>query len=619
MAYQNMKRINTLLPSCFGMLAMAVVSTQLHAQVAGPPEVSVMDETGVNVLSGLPSFHQTDVEIGTGTSKLTHTISSYDTGYFWGFQNNLSAGAGSFDGTVARFGKLPGSSPQRFQPNGAGGYSPSNRDGATLTQNADGSFNYTAADGTQVTPGKTIYPNGFEIVAHAGGEGEIINPNTGLMASRTMSYTTNTGLQLKYTYASTAYDSYWYFPSGAVAINNAYDYCNPLSYACTYTLSWPKSTYVWPAGNKMFALHSEGAASAEAVFTVTDAKGAKTHYVHNRINVNGPNDKGHEYASQYDINGDPLYVTRLTRVHIGSLTSEPVKKYTYMNFSQRYPRGSMGSVVWEYRLRNALSYETSIGDAKWTYDHTQADTQYRSTGKSIGPRGNTVAIMALGGDAPRSLTITVPFAGAYYHDDEPNRVKEAYENGYKFLYAYDSRGNITERRHVPSDGSADLVLTAGYDTDCNNLKTCNKPNWTKDANGNQTDYEYHAASGQVTKVTSPADANGIRPQTRYSYTQKFAWFKNASGHYARASTGIWLLTKEAYCRTSAATESGCSLAGDEVVTTYDYGPDAGPNNLFLRGVSVSDGSKTLTTCYDYDPFGNQIAETKPRAGVTSCY
>jgi hypothetical protein len=38
---------------------------------------------------------------------------------------------------------------------------------------------------------------------------------------------------------------------------------------------------------------------------------------------------------------------------------------------------------------------------------------------------------------------------------------------------------------------------------------------------------------------------------------------------------------------------GCLLAGDEVVTTSDYGPDSGPNILLLRGKVVTADDQSL--------------------------
>lgn len=595
------------------------------AQVPGPPEVSVMDEAGINILTGLPSFQQTDLEIGSGLSKLTHTISSYDAGYFWGFQDNLTGSAGTQTGTVDRYGSLPGASPQRFRPNGSGGFMPTNQNGATLLQQANGSWLYTAADGTRVLSQgdirKTTFPNGYEITTYFGDP--TVNPNTGLTTKRKVSHTTNTGLQLAYKYeGNTHANSKFYLPSSSVALNNAFEYCSPTSSLCQVNQIWPTSTYTWPEQNVMFAKHSEGATTATGEFVVIDAKGNATHYVHKRFSKNADNNLGMHFPPSLDPEGNPVYVTRLTEIYNGAISGEPIKKYSYQNFVQRFPvpgggPGSEGG--WRYELKHQLVKESSVGDAKWTYNHNQPDTQYRSTGESNGPRERITAVMALGGSVSRYLSVTTPSTGVYYEDNEANRVDSAYENGYEYIYEYDTRGNVTKRTQVGKDGEADLILTAGYDTTCSNLKTCNKPNWTRDAKGNQTDYEYHAQSGQLSKVTSPADHNGVRPQTRYTYSQKYAWFLNASGSYVKAATPIWLLTREAYCRSSSATETGCSLAGDEVVTTYDYGPNAGPNNLFLRGITVSADGQSQTTCYDYDRFGNQIAETKPRANVASCY
>jgi hypothetical protein len=71
--------------------------------------------------------------------------------------------------------------------------------------------------------------------------------------------------------------------------------------------------------------------------------------------------------------------------------------------------------------------------------------------------------------------------------------------------------------------------------------------------------------------------------------------------------------------TSATTNNACAGgANDEVVTTYDYGPNGGPNNLLLRGKVVTFAGQSRRTCYGHDLYGNQISETEPRAGLTSC-
>jgi hypothetical protein len=115
--------------------------------------------------------------------------------------------------------------------------------------------------------------------------------------------------------------------------------------------------------------------------------------------------------------------------------------------------------------------------------------------------------------------------------------------------------------------------------------------------------------------------NGIRPQTRYSYLQRQAWVKSAGGGYVQTGQPVWLLASKSICKTGAAATSGvgCALgSSDEVITTYDYGPDSGPNNLLLRGMVQDAGRLNLRTCYGYDPRGNKISETKPRGAGATC-
>jgi YD repeat-containing protein len=192
--------------------------------------------------------------------------------------------------------------------------------------------------------------------------------------------------------------------------------------------------------------------------------------------------------------------------------------------------------------------------------------------------------------------------------------------GNSVTYQYDNRGNVTEARQraISGSGLGDIVQSAVFPATCTNPRTCNRPTSMSDARGNTTNYEYDPTHGGLLTETGPPDANGIRPRKRYYYQQRYAWLRNGNS-YVRAATPIWLLTSERFCRTSAT--SGDSCAGgsqDEVVTAYEYGPDSGPNNLWLRGTAVTSEGTTLRTCYSYDGFGRRISETGARAGLTSC-
>ena len=144
---------------------------------------------------------------------------------------------------------------------------------------------------------------------------------------------------------------------------------------------------------------------------------------------------------------------------------------------------------------------------------------------------------------------------ATFEQDLANKVSSAYswsKGGVTYNYTYDSRANIL------SDG----FVSAGYDAVCQNPKTCNQPNWTRDAKGNETDYVYDPQHGGVLSITSPADANGIRPQTRFAYVQRYAWFLNASGQMVRSTDPVWKLASQSICNSGAAAAGGgCAIRG----------------------------------------------------------
>ncbi len=140
---------------------------------------------------------------------------------------------------------------------------------------------------------------------------------------------------------------------------------------------------------------------------------------------------------------------------------------------------------------------------------------------------------------------------------------------------------------------------------------------------------YNTVHGSLLSKTSPADDAGIRPQVRYTFAKKHTWTKSGTG-YAKQPVGIWLLVKEEYCRTSAATNvtvnpnsvtANCAAgSSDEVVTTYEYeeGSSTKGSNLLLVGTAVTWEGETLRTCFGYDELGRKISETKPLGSGGSC-
>lgn len=280
---------------------------------------------------------------------------------------------------------------------------------------------------------------------------------------------------------------------------------------------------------------------------------------------------------------------------------------------------------------SGMSGLLSANDGNSTWNYTVADDPIEPPDPlsvngfgATDPNNNTYsasAINLLG--APTSMTDQLNRSVYAGYSAPDYRLTTTYQpEGDSAAYTNDSRGNITQERRTakPGSGLPDLVRTSGYDATCVNILTCNKPNWTKDFKGNQTDITYNSNNGAVATVTGPADANGVRPQKRYTYVQRYAWILNGSGGYVHAASPVWLPDTESFCRASAATgnQSTPCAGNDEVKTSYEYGPDSGPNNLFLRGKAVTADGVTLRTCYSNDQNGRRISETSPRANLTVC-
>ncbi len=245
--------------------------------------------------------------------------------------------------------------------------------------------------------------------------------------------------------------------------------------------------------------------------------------------------------------------------------------------------------------------------------------------------GNRVNVQMAGG---RALSFTDPLgrvtSATYTTLGDPFRARgtglltsQTFPEGNRVELSYNDRGLIIEQRALskPGSGAPTLLTSTSYAADCTatTRKICNQPTSVTDAKGNVTTFTYDPAHGGVMTVTAPA-VGGVSPITRYYYVQREAWVSNGTG-YVKTGKPIWLKSEERSCRTSTLdpVAGTCSAgAGDLVRTLFEYGPDSGPNNLWLRGVAVVADGQTLRTCYQYDDLGRRTAETKPLGTGATC-
>lgn len=195
-----------------------------------------------------------------------------------------------------------------------------------------------------------------------------------------------------------------------------------------------------------------------------------------------------------------------------------------------------------------------------------------------------------------------------------------FPEGNRKEYKYTSWGSVLSiiNKAKPQSGLSDVSQTFTYD--CSFLVNCNKPTSATDGLGNTTTAVYSNVHGGFLKESMPADQSGFRLETRYNYGQVNAWTR--SGGVLTASSPLWVVQSEQFCKTSAFDANGeCSGgASDEVRTIYEYengGSSKGSNVRLIGRVNVADGV-VARTCLTYDKWGRKVSETKPNANLSAC-
>ena len=180
--------------------------------------------------------------------------------------------------------------------------------------------------------------------------------------------------------------------------------------------------------------------------------------------------------------------------------------------------------------------------------------------------------------------------------------------GNSVRYAYDVRGNIVETRRVSKTPSAaaDIVTRATFPAACSGATAlfCNKPLTRTDARGQVTEYSYDPLHGELVSEKGPApdpSQPGLRPETRYSYTQ------TKDDGTVSATNGIWLVTGISSCATGVS----CVGTADETKTVIAYGYGLNVTSV-TRG--AGDNSVSATTTTRYDDVGNAVAVDGPLPG-----
>lgn len=544
-------------------------ASPVSAQTIVPPPVhSAIDANGVDLTTGSMNTAIQDLSIGApgnGGLAFRRTYLGASTGWWANFDSALTTD-GSGNVTVSI-----GSMSDLFNLSG-GVYVNANGGGSTLT--ASGSnYIYTTSAGviytfsnygqTSYLPTNTLvvttatYPNGeVDTYQYMFGSLNFTLPyclQSSCIFTRLQSISNNSGYQIHIVYAADYMNTdgsnwqQWWTRTNVIGLNNTIDYCSPYLNGCAgLTVNWPQVTY-----------------TGSPVATATDNLGRTTGY-------------------SYDSSG------RIYRIQ----------------------RPSGLAVTVSYNSSNQV-ISLSNGEGTWTYGYSASGSSLTTT--ETDPLTHTrVVVSNTNTNLVTSDTDGLGRTSTYAYDGSNRLSQVTHPEGDLVQYGYDARGNVLSRTLVakPGSGLANIVEHWSYDATCTYPVKCNKPNAAFDALGAETDYTYDTSMGGILTATSPPAAPGAtRPQTRFSYSQLYAWYKNSGGTIVQAPTPIYKLTGISACQTTAS----CAGTADEVKAAIAYGASGVANNLLPTSISkgAGDGSLTAVTATTYTSMGDVASVTGP--------
>ncbi len=600
--------------SVVALLLIGLWPLSAAAQLSSPqPIVQPYDQRGVNLSNGFWQIDGPTVSVGPAQGGISyHVTFNSDQLHFISFshtnaaewQSDWSQNYLAGDGTSAYTVYLRGQAVNFSYSPSTGTFTPLDFPGASLTYNGTTTYTYTGPDGTVATytsctgtstsglcgsggAGATLttltYPNGLQYTFNWRISGAFV----GLK-----SINNNLGYQIKINYRCSTSGSDCYIELATIiAINNAVDYCDPTSDSCPgLTQSWPTLTFDDPTAQSQ---------------RVQDAV-------------------GNYYVASVAI---PGFLKTWTLTYPS--TSRTI---TYTADTMANPCADSRTIADGYGTWSYVFDFCGSGSYVDMHDPLGNESQFSSDSGTGQPTSLTIDPSGPG-HTGLNLTTSYTYTTPYHQVETITHPEGNYE-----YYHYDGRGNLYQIDHIQKPGSTtgDIHEYASFPSSCSNPKSCDKPTSTTDGNGNVADYTYDG-DGNVSTITQPA-VNGVRPQTRFSYSAQYAWYKNSSGSIVSAATPVDTQTQTSKCLsyptsgslwgsvvwnsfTWTAALSGCTGTSAEqlVVTSYTGGSSSVATNLQPASTTAKagDNSVSSTTSLTYDTYGNVATTTGPISGSTS--
>lgn len=523
----------------FGTAAVLLitVSNQALAQsIYDIPSSSVqlsLDNYGVDLATGALNLSITDASIGAATSGLTHKR-------YWLGSN---AWRDQFDSTLTlKAGKVTianGGDSRTFTTSGAT-YAPDQGDGSSLSFSGS-SYTYTARDGTV-----TIFD---------------LKDDTAQYFATSVKRPTGETLTLSYTRASVFVAPPSPRPGGTQQVNllrlNSVESNNGYRLTYKYSSSVIAMEWLTKIGVSVENVKRGTGILAGSSYSQPSISGARTLSISDMA--------GRSTAYSIDSSG-----------RITSIT---------------YPGSSSADVSFAYDAGGRVS---SVTDRGGPSSYTYSDSGNIRTTKVTDPNSR-VSSFTFNISTLKMLSSTNPVgqSSSFQYDSYGRATRLTSPEGNATQYTYDARGNVTETRVIAKAGSgiSDAVTSAAFP--CSSAATCDKPQWTRDARGNQTDYSYDSASGNITSIILPADAAGIRATTAFGYATV-----NGAQRGIRAATCV--------------NASSCAGSPSERVVDLSYDVNGLPATVTTRAGDSSVSSGTTTS---YDAYGNVSSIDGPLPGT----
>lgn len=578
-------QLTALALALFGFLA---ATSAALAQTSAPPVNPAIDQMDVNLPTGELITGRPLVAIGPdGHHGLSFSQTWVDSGWRHTEMPTLSGSSTypevSFMGTTVA-----------FQPSGTNAWRPTFENGSSMTKSG-AVYTYTGPDGIEIAFNASQSSGGYQEYFYPADSGlgyamqvtfpdgviwdyhyrtgsyvyqptippscMVANPPPSCVAyypstfyhRRLDSITSNTGYQIKLTYASDVIDSStspsWHQMTSAMAINNAVEYCNPTGSCSGLTNNWPTATITGT--------------------TLTSPSGDTTTYTYG-----GPGG-------------------RLSAV--------------------RRPGSSSNTVTIGYNGSNQVS-SVATGGGTWTYAYTSTTTT--TTNPDSGTTRVTLnQFDQVTASKVQNQTTSFDYCRSSDSNCPVGLLRlSTTPEGQSTTYAYDVRGNVTSVTARDSAGANPITTSAAYPSSCTNPVTCNKPTSTTDARGQVTNYTYNATHGGVTQVQLPAAGSGQPRATIITdYTTAQARYLTGTSTWSN-SAAIYVPRRTRQCRTAATCSGTANEARVEIAyPAASVANNLSPTSVTTK---LGNGTLAATSAFTYTNLGQVASVNGPISGTS---